>query len=117
MSCTIENEAIAAILILSLLFYYLHTVLAVLVTNVRFVSILSQCISRGLFKCLHGIFSNCEKSNYGTEPPEKVIKVPFEIKNAFNSTMMASFLRVIVSKRNKQTEKTMPFLAVSHKFA
>ena len=29
--------------------------------------------------------------------------------------MMASFLPVIVSKKNKQTEKNKPFIAVSHK--
>ena len=48
--------------------------------------------------------------------PEKVIKVPFNTNNAFNSTMMASFLPVIVSKKNRQTEKNMSFIAVSHKF-
>ena len=29
----------------------------------------------------------------------KVIKVPFKTNNSFNSTMMASFLPVIVSKK------------------
>ena len=48
--------------------------------------------------------------------PRKGDKVPFKTKNAFNSTMMASFLQVIVSKKNKQTEKIMSFIAVSHKF-
>ena len=33
----------------------------------------------------------------------KVIKVPIKTNNFFNSTMMASFLPVIVSKKNKQT--------------
>ena len=36
--------------------------------------------------------------------------------NSFNSIMMASFLPVIVSKKNKQTKKNMPFITVSHKF-
>ena len=31
---------------------------------------------------------------------------------SFNSTMMASFLPVIVSKKNKQTKKNMSFTAV-----
>ena len=39
------------------------------------------------------------------EPREKVIKVPFKTNNFLNSTMMASFLPVIVSKKNKQAEK------------
>ena len=34
--------------------------------------------------------------------PEQVIKVQFKTNNSFNSTMMASFLPVIVSKKNKQ---------------
>ena len=42
--------------------------------------------------------------------PGKVIKVPFKTNNAFNSTMMASFLLVIVSKKNKQTWKNMSFV-------
>ena len=46
--------------------------------------------------------------------PEKVMKVPFKTNNSFNSTMMASFLSVIVSKKNKQTEKNMTFIAVYH---
>ena len=37
-------------------------------------------------------------------------------KLLFNSTIMASFLPVIVSKKNKQTEKDMSFIAVYHKF-
>ena len=37
-------------------------------------------------------------------------------KLLFNSTMMASFLPVIVSKKNKQPEKNMSFIAVYHKF-
>ena len=65
-----------------------------------------------------------------------MIKVPFKSNNAFNSTMMASFLPVntlvfiilavidILSKKNKQTENNRPrprarpmsFIAVSHKF-
>ena len=44
------------------------------------------------------------------------IKVPFKTTDAFNSTMIASFLPVIVSKTNKQTEKNMPFIAMFHKF-
>ena len=48
--------------------------------------------------------------------PRKGDKVPFKTNNAFNSTMMASFLPVIVSKRNKQTEKNMLLIPVSHKF-
>ena len=35
--------------------------------------------------------------------PGKGMKVPFKTNNAFNSTMMASILLVIVSKKNKQT--------------
>ena len=48
---------------------------------------------------------------------EQVIKVPFKTNkiNSFNSTMMASFLPVIVSKNNKQTKTNMPFITVSHK--
>ena len=53
-------------------------------------------------------------------PQKQVIKVPFETNNSFNSSMimMASFLPVIliVSKKNKQTKKNMPFITVSHKF-
>ena len=56
------------------------------------------------------------ETNDAREPPEKVIKVPFKTNNSFNSTMMASFLPVIVSKKNKQTEKNMSFIAVYHKF-
>ena len=44
--------------------------------------------------------------------PEKVIKVSFKTIYAFNSAMMASFLQVIVSKKNKQTEKIVAFIAV-----
>ena len=51
-----QNEAIAAFLILSLVFYYWHTILAAEVC-VRFVVILGHGISRVLFECLHGIFS------------------------------------------------------------
>ena len=50
------------------------------------------------------------------EPSEKVIKVSFKDNYFFNSTIMASFLPVIVSKKNKQTEKNMSFIAVYHKF-
>ena len=39
------------------------------------------------------------------------MKSPFKTNNAFNFTMMTSFLPVIVSKKNKQTEKNMPFIA------
>ena len=52
-----------------------------------------------------------------SEPPEQVIKVPFKTTNSFNSTMMASFLPVIVSKKNKQTKKNMSFIAVYHIFS
>ena len=58
-------------------------------------------------------------SHYDGEPPEKVIKVPSKTNNTFNSAvilMMASFLPVIVNKKNKQTKKNMPFITVSHKF-
>ena len=61
------------------------------------------------------IFHNCEKFNDGN-PSEKVIKVSFKENYFFNSTIMASFLPVIVSKKNKQTEKNMSFIAVYHKF-
>ena len=61
------------------------------------------------------IFRTCEESNY-ENPPEKVIKVPFKTNNSFNFTMMASFLPVEVSKKNKQTQKNTSFIAVSHKF-
>ena len=47
------------------------------------------------------IFFNCEKSNDGN--PRKGDKVPFKTKNAFNSTMMASFLQVILEQ--KRTNK------------
>ena len=47
-------------------------------------------------------------------------KVPFKTNNAFNSTMIASFLPVllIVSKKTqkKKALKNMSFIAVSHKF-
>ena len=47
--------------------------------------------------------------------PEQVIKVPFKTNNSFNSTMMASFLPVIlVREKNKQTNKNMSFIAVYH---
>ena len=49
-------------------------------------------------------FLNYEKSNDGN-PPKKMIKMPFKTNNSFNSTMMASFLPVIVGKKNKQTKK------------
>ena len=52
------------------------------------------------------IFRNCEKSNDGkSEPLETVIKVTFKTNNDFNSTMMASFLPVILSQKNQQTQK------------
>ena len=44
----------------------------------------------------------------------QVIKVPFKTTNYFNSTMMASFLPVKVSKKSKQTKKNMSFIAVYH---
>ena len=46
----------------------------------------------------------------------KVIKEPFKTKNAFNFTMMASFLQVIMSKKEQTNRKNMYFIAVSHKF-
>ena len=49
-------------------------------------------------------------------PTKGDIKVPFKTNNNFNSTMMASFLPVIVSEKKKQTEKNMPFIEMSHKF-
>ena len=39
--------------------------------------------------------------------PGKGDKVPFKANYFFNSTMMASFLPGIVSKKNKRTEKNM----------
>ena len=42
-------------------------------------------------------------------------KVPYKTKNVFNSTMMASFLQVILEQK-KKNEKNMSFIAVSHKF-
>ena len=48
--------------------------------------------------------------------PQQVIKVPLKANYFLNSTMMASFLPGIVSKKNKQTEKNMSFIAVYHKF-
>ena len=45
--------------------------------------------------------------------PEKVIKVPFKANYFLNSTMMASFLPVIVSKKNKQTENYVFYCSVS----
>ena len=45
-----------------------------------------------------------------------MIKVSFKENYFFNSTIMASFLPVIVSKKNKQTEKNISFIAVYHKF-
>ena len=46
----------------------------------------------------------------------KASKVQFKTNNYNDSTIMASFLPVIVSKKNKQTEKNMSFIAVHHKF-
>ena len=43
-------------------------------------------------------------------------EVPFKTNNSFNSTVMASFLPVIMSKKNKQTKKKISFIAVYHKF-
>ena len=48
-------------------------------------------------------------------PQENVIKVPFKTNTAFNATMVALFLPVIVSKKNEQAEKNMYFIALSHK--
>ena len=45
-----------------------------------------------------------------------MIQLPFKTHNAFNSTVMASFLLAIVSKKKKQTEKNMSVIAMSHKF-
>ena len=45
--------------------------------------------------------------------PGKGDKVPFKTNYAFNSTMMASFLPVIVSKENKQTKKYVFYCSVS----
>ena len=47
----------------------------------------------------------------GIYPPEQVIKVPFKTNNSFKSTIMALFLPVIVSKKNKQTKENMAFIA------
>ena len=41
-------------------------------------------------------------------------KSAIRTNNVFNSTMMASFLPVIVSKKTKQTDKNMSFIAVYH---
>ena len=41
--------------------------------------------------------------------PRKGDKVPFKTKNAFNSTMMASFLQVIVSKKEQTNRKKYVF--------
>ena len=49
--------------------------------------------------------------------PGKGDKRALKTNNVFNSTMMASFIPVIVNKKNKQTEKNMYFIAVSHKFS
>ena len=58
------------------------------------------------------IFGNCEKSNDGN--PQKSDKVPFKTKNVFNSTMMASFLQVIVSKKERTNrEKYVFYCSVS----
>ena len=46
--------------------------------------------------------------------PRKGDKVPFKTKNAFNSTMMASFLQVIVSKKEQTNrEKYVFYCSVS----
>ena len=46
--------------------------------------------------------------------PRKGDKVPFKTKNAFNSTMMASFLQVIVSKEEQTNrEKYVFYCSVS----
>ena len=41
--------------------------------------------------------------------PRKGDKVPFETKNVFNSTMMASFLQVIVSKKEQTNREKYVF--------
>ena len=46
----------------------------------------------------------------------KGVKVPFRTNNVFNSTMMTTFLRLIVNKKNKKTVKNLSFIAVYHKF-
>ena len=51
------------------------------------------------------IFRIWQKSNDGN-PPEVEVKVLLKTNNAFNST----------GKKNKQTQKNIPFIAVSHKF-
>ena len=48
--------------------------------------------------------------------PRKGDKVPFKTKHAFNSTMMALFLQVIVSKKEQTNRENISFIAVSHKF-
>ena len=48
--------------------------------------------------------------------PGKGDKSAIQSKLLFHSTMIASFLSEIVSKKNKQTEKNMSFIAVYHKF-
>ena len=48
--------------------------------------------------------------------PHMQIKLPFKTNNSLNSTMTASFLQVIVSKKNKQAKKKMSFIEVYHKF-
>ena len=61
------------------------------------------------------IFCNCDK-NLMMGTPRTGDKGPFKTNNSFNSTMMASFLPVIVGKKNKQTKKNISFIAVYHKF-
>ena len=51
-SCAIKSEAIAAILILSLIFHYCHNILEAVVSDLW----ASHCISRGVFECLHWFF-------------------------------------------------------------
>ena len=51
--------------------------------------------------------------------PRKSDKSAVKTNNAFSSTMMASFLPVIVSEKNKEIEENMSFImfiTVSHKW-
>ena len=80
-SCAIQDEAIAVILILSLIFYYWHTVLEAVVSD----SSDFHCISRVVFECLHGIFAlkffpheflNCPKISTAAFTPEFGVRFP-----------------------------------------
>ena len=63
------------------------------------------------FEEISGFFVIARNLMMGT-PRKGDSKVPFKTNNSFNSTMMASFLPVLVSKKNKQTKKNMSFIAV-----